>query len=200
MLHFLVPCQCGQKLEVTPAQAGQQMTCVCGRGIDVPTLRGLQSLERVGDAAAPAPRRWGARQGLLFLGCAIASLSLIAAAGLEYFHPRELIVVQRLLPAGAADAPALIDVIDYMDNFASLTPADVWLTWEITRAAGPDPRLSRDGAIADRTENHWRSNWRDWIYLVLGSGGIGAVLIAAGLLIPAKRTRPKGRRQARAVS
>lgn len=50
--RFLLPCGCGQKLVVDATQAGQQLSCGCGASLVVPTLRGLESLERVEEPAA----------------------------------------------------------------------------------------------------------------------------------------------------
>jgi len=196
MHSFLLPCECGHKLEVTAAQAGQRLTCACGRGIDVPTLRGLQSLERTGGDTAPAPRRWGARQGLLFLGTAIALVSLIAAVGLELTRPKGLIVVERLLPPLGHPGLPLQDSIEPMPNFKTLAPADVWLTWQITTPVGADPRASVYGSIADHNETRWVLSWRDWRSMVWITGGIGIALITASLLIPARKVRPKARNRA----
>jgi hypothetical protein len=200
MSSFLLPCECGRKLEVTAAQAGQRMTCACGRAVDVPTLRGLQSLERTGDETAPTPRRWGARQGLLFLGTAIALVSLIAAVGLELTRPKGLIVVERLLPPLNHPGIPLQDSIEPMTNFQSLTPADVWLTWQITTPVGADPRASVYGSIADHSETHSVLSWRDWRFMVWIIGGIGIALITASLLIPARKVRPTARNRAGSTS
>jgi hypothetical protein len=158
----------------------------------VPTLRGLQSLERTHDdegARAPAPRRWGARQGLLFLGTLLAVVSLVAAVGLEFFRPTQLMVVERLLPPTNPPGPVVRDWPEPMAVFKSLTPADVWLTWEITAPVGADRRATMIGHFADQNETHWVLAWQDWKYMVWVIGGFGVALIAVSLLIPAKSAR-----------
>jgi hypothetical protein len=73
--QYLLPCACGQKLRVAPAQAGGQVTCACGQSLAVPTLRGLKALEPARDASsAPAAPGWSTLHGLVF------SLSLVVAA------------------------------------------------------------------------------------------------------------------------
>jgi len=155
----------------------------------VPTLRGLQSLERTREPAEPAPRRWGARQGLLFLGATIAVVSLLAAVGLEVFRPTELVVVERLLPPSKPPGHLWQDWLEPMSVLPSLTHADVWLTWEITAPLGADRRVSVAGLYADSNETHWVLAWRDWRYMVWIIGGIGVVIVVISLLIPARSVR-----------
>jgi hypothetical protein len=201
MPSFLLPCECGQKLEVTAAQAGQRLTCACGRAIDVPTLRGLQSLERTVSAAMPAQRRWGARQGLLFLGAAIAGASLIAAGWLQFTRPKELMIVERLMPRSDPPSPLVRDWPEPMADFDTLSPADVWLTWRATTPAGADRRVLTLGLFADNSETHLFLNWREWRLMVWIIGGIGVAIIAVGLLIPARSIRrPTAKNRAGAPS
>jgi hypothetical protein len=49
--RFLLPCDCGKKLIVDATQAGEQLSCECGASLAVPTLRGLESLERLDEPA-----------------------------------------------------------------------------------------------------------------------------------------------------
>ena len=69
---YLVPCTCGNKVQVRARQAGDQVTCKCGAVVNVPTIRGLKQLETVidEDERPDAPRSsW---QGPIF------SLGLVA--------------------------------------------------------------------------------------------------------------------------
>jgi hypothetical protein len=133
---------------------------------------------------------------LLFLGAAIALLSLIAAIGLEITRPKGLIIVERLVPASGNPGPPWRDSIEPMANFKSLTPADVWLTWQITTPVGADARATVYGAIADRNETHWVLSWRDWTYMVWIICGIGIAITAISLLIPARKVRRTARNRA----
>ena len=73
--QYLLPCACGEKLRVAPAQAGGQVTCGCGQCLTVPTLRGLKALELAPDKTpAPAAPGWSTIHGLIF------SISLVVAA------------------------------------------------------------------------------------------------------------------------
>ena len=73
---FLLPCACGQRLEVDASQSGLTVPCLCGESLVVPTLRGLQKLERTGGEMEKRRFAWGAREGTIVIGI------LITAAGL----------------------------------------------------------------------------------------------------------------------
>lgn len=117
MSHYLLPCECGQKLVVSTTQAGERLQCTCGRQLEVPTLRALQALERRDDAGAkPELAPWGWRQGLAFLGASIFVLASLALVVLQLTKPpsRE----QSLMAA----RPESID-------FKAISPAGAWYQW-----------------------------------------------------------------------
>jgi hypothetical protein len=86
--HYLLPCSCGQKLRVAPAEAGGQVTCGCGKSLVVPTLRGLRELELATPVAEGKPvPGWSTTHGIFFSGgivLAIAGIALIAFHVLRY--------------------------------------------------------------------------------------------------------------------
>jgi hypothetical protein len=149
----------------------------------------MQSLERTGEDARPAPRRWGARQGLLFLGATITIVSLIAAVGLQFLRPTEVMIVERLVPPSKPPGHLWQDWMEPMSILPTLTPADVWLTWDITAPEGADRRVTKSGLYADSNETHWVLAWEDWRYMVWIIGGIGVVILVVSLLIPARSVR-----------
>jgi hypothetical protein len=209
MSRFLLPCKCGRKLEVSTAQAGERLTCQCGEQLDVPTLRGMQSLERVAEQAPPyAPRRWTKRMGLVFLGLTLVVLAIGGRIWLERTRPKDLIIVESLVPSGMKGTAAYA-TID-LDGLDELSPADVWLTWHVTTSLAlvrglatsgpvPDPDLAKRAAIADAVMKQWTENWRDWSYLDWGIGGLGLVVAALGLLIPQRKVRRRGKPRAATV-
>ncbi len=81
MFHLLT-CECGREITVTRKQAGQQLACVCGLTLQVPTLRGFSELP-VAPAAAtetaqarlPAEQASSAWSG--WRGPAIAAASVV---------------------------------------------------------------------------------------------------------------------------
>src|SRR5438067_13539894 len=90
MTHYLLPCSCGQKARVAAAQAGAQVTCVCGKSLSVPTLRGIRQLEIAPpEATAKSAGRWSPIHGALFAsGLLIATIGVgfLAFFGLRYIQ------------------------------------------------------------------------------------------------------------------
>lgn len=72
---YLLPCpRCNTRLRVTPAQAGQLISCACGAKVDVPTLRDLRLLEPAPAeemAAGPAPPAWDIGKTISLVGILI---------------------------------------------------------------------------------------------------------------------------------
>jgi hypothetical protein len=95
MPDYLLPCPCGQKHRVGPAQAGDSVICSCGNKLAVPTLRGLRDLEPAPPiASTTAPAAWTLAHGIAFssgLALAAAAIAVLAFFGLRYaqlhFHP-----------------------------------------------------------------------------------------------------------------
>jgi len=84
-LRYLLPCPCGRKIPVEPAQAGERFSCKCGRSIEVPTLGALRSLETVAEESKKPARgaSWGLPQGLVSVG---AIVLFGAVAALVFFY------------------------------------------------------------------------------------------------------------------
>lgn len=83
-LKYLLPCECGIRIPVGKAQAGEVVSCSCGRRIEVPTLLRLRDLDTIEDdqPLRAADSSWDIRNGLIAIGVAI---TLLAAAGAAYF-------------------------------------------------------------------------------------------------------------------
>jgi hypothetical protein len=78
--QYLLPCSCGQKVRVEPAQAGGQVACACGASLHVPTLRGLRQLEVAppDKSTRNAGRQWGPVRGAMFsIGLLVTVISLL---------------------------------------------------------------------------------------------------------------------------
>ncbi len=80
MSDYLLPCTCGKKIGVTKSQAGQTVRCTCGTELEVPTLRNLSELERVGTRGVAKTTTWTNRHRLVF-SLAIVALAGVLAAG-----------------------------------------------------------------------------------------------------------------------
>jgi len=84
---YLLPCSCGQKTPVSVAQAGGQVTCICGKSLSVPTLRGLRELEIAPTVAVEKKAGWSRVHGAIFAsGLTIAAIGvvLLTLSALQY--------------------------------------------------------------------------------------------------------------------
>jgi hypothetical protein len=176
--YYLLPCSCGKKTEVDSGQAGLNLRCSCGAELAVPTMRGLNQLERA--AEPPAGRRpvaspqsrWGARQALIFLGLVILLGVLPPAVLVWYTYPPR---------------PQLVDNFQEM-NRDDIDRMALLQTWELWKGLRKD--------FADETEMPLMQVYqvlekaaRTRATIVATIGGIGLLLIVAGLLVkkPARR-------------
>ncbi len=92
---YLLPCICGQEIPVEATQAGQQVRCLCGVELEVPTLLNLTRLKPAEPpAAAAAPRRarsaWGPRQRVMLVGLAIMVVGALWVGWELLSRPRRL--------------------------------------------------------------------------------------------------------------
>ncbi|HEY1601064.1 MAG TPA: hypothetical protein VGG64_15785 [Pirellulales bacterium] len=85
--EYLLPCACGETIVVDRSQAGLTARCRCGADIAIPTLRGLEQLQRYTPTDEKTPSVWGPRQATFFLGGLIAGLALVAMVGLWLTRP-----------------------------------------------------------------------------------------------------------------
>jgi hypothetical protein len=164
MKKYLLPCNCGQNVEVDASQAGLQVVCGCGAKLDVPTMRGLSQL-RVAEApareASVSQAAWGPGQGSMFLGAVLAICGVIALALVWRTRPQWEVQTQQIVV-----------------NVERLSPAQLWEHWQDLRKglAPPD----------DPVRKHFESDWERYrrhrmmaaIPFVLGT-----VMMVAGLVL-----------------
>ncbi len=171
--QYLLPCQCGKTIAVSPRQAGDHIACDCGTVAEVPTLRRLRELptQELIETTEPA---WGLRQGVLAAGL-VGVLALSAAAGWLIFtqpaspEPFDAVARQKVVTSG-------IDKI---------TPAQAWLMW----SNAYEPLANRGFQLLQNPEElntlHQievsQAN-RSWLIKI--TGGLLAVTLAAYALLP----------------
>lgn len=96
MSRYLLPCSCGKSSSISAAQAGETITCSCGKRLEVPTLRGLRDLERVEPDAATlreAGRTWEDRHRVAFVLVVIAVAALGTAGYLAARLPAKPVFI-----------------------------------------------------------------------------------------------------------
>ena len=97
--RYLLPCKCGENLQVDASEAGLTLTCVCGAQLEAPTLRGLTKLQKVVVLDPPAKEVWGGRQRGIVIGTLVALLGF--SLGLYWtmkpsVTPREALDIREL--------------------------------------------------------------------------------------------------------
>ena len=179
-IQYLLPCpDCGQNLKVELSQAGETVGCACGRGVDVPTMRGLRQLPIVEETRAAAEaeaqaqsRQWGPRQGLILIGALILLAGLAAAVYFMRTYPE---------PAYTRDEVAEITSQQIQDSPLTKT----WIYWKdleengITAAPTP-PEL-------DFAERVALANQR--LAIAFGVAGIGLLLVLGGTIATLARAK-----------
>ena len=69
-LYYQLPCSCGHTVSVEASQAGEQVSCVCGKTLNVPSLLKLKQLPTIGadETEKSTERSINPRQILLMTG------------------------------------------------------------------------------------------------------------------------------------
>jgi hypothetical protein len=113
--QYLLPCSCGQKLTVSPSQAGNQVACSCGKLLSVPTLRGLRELESA-PSTAPAQVKtgWSPIHGTIFAGgLVVAAIGIVFLAlhGLQYSQIMGFKLTEDFTPNVVSNEMSRIDAL-----------------------------------------------------------------------------------------
>ena len=87
-MKYLLPCSCGQSVEVEPGQAGQTVACACGERLIVPSM--LQVKELPSAPTQPKPKRAESdalRRTFFVLGIVLLFPALLLAPYLYMWKP-----------------------------------------------------------------------------------------------------------------
>jgi hypothetical protein len=142
------------------------LPCECGARLDVPTIRGLDSLERVTTQGPQA--RWGNRQAVLLIGLLIALVGFGLGGVRHAFPPK--------VPFTTADVERDVE-LGY--HAIQQTPAnEVWQLWE-RYSAGLDrremPALTQYRVDLERNTR--------WIWTLYAVGALGLAIAGSSLWI-----------------
>ncbi len=161
--QYLLPCRCGRKIPIETTQAGQPVRCQCGLTQEVPTLRKIVALDRLGPAlgAASQAKSWGTRQRVTLLGATI----LVVALGLMVV----LVIQHPTMPS-------------YPDP-QQLSPLESLKFWE-QMLYGPDISWLPPIQLYQAKRAAW---WR-WFDLDVVLALAGLITMAASLAVPQARS------------
>jgi hypothetical protein len=117
MTTYLLKCECGKNLPVQVGQAGEQVSCACGKQVSVPPLRMLRHLpvaeeETVSQTGAT----WDARKG-------VAAAAFIAAIVLVGFAAWSRIT-EPVVPEFPADHETTVKT-----ELDKMMPLEAWQMW-----------------------------------------------------------------------
>jgi hypothetical protein len=106
---YLLPCECGQSIAIDSSQAGQQVSCACGKSQEAPTLRAMRNLPSVGEfrhetKPRPEPAPWSPLQGALFGAGALIALLSGCVAGYAYY-----VILENDVPAPRMESAEDVD-------------------------------------------------------------------------------------------
>lgn len=179
MAKYSLPCTaCERSLVVDAGQAGQTVVCQCGQALEVPTMRGLNALQRVESAPTAEQSEWNKGKGLILCGLTLATIALVVALYLQF--TRE----------------PVFDEEGVLRDSTALRPSDAWRAWNYMESEGIDrqPLDVRPDAIAKSAER------TRWIWVAAGVGLVGLGLAAIGAFMrpaPPQAKKGGGKRKAR---
>lgn len=119
--QYLLPCSCGQKVQVAIAQAGGEVSCACGKRLAVPTLRGIRQLESAGDTPLATRSSWTRAHGGFFAGGLVVVCLGLGLAGYNAFRYAQLsgYTVDR-------SADVVKEFAGQLDNIKPTEALDLW--------------------------------------------------------------------------
>ena len=176
--NYLLPCDCGNSVPIGVSQAGQQVTCTCGRKLDVPSLRAIRQLppavDKAGDKKLSQAATWNPIKGTLF---AVGTLLIIGGMSVGAYSFYVYSELAPLRPSTAAYDES-IEAIDAM------TAAELFEAWNAIKVHGLEEGGVSPFVIA-RTIAQEKLRWVYVSLLVMGIGLLAAVL---PMFIGTKRT------------
>lgn len=173
---YLLPCECGNRVEVDTTQAGLLVECTCGTKLKVPTLRGLADCERVEQQAEPSTSNWGAGHGLMLLGGVV----LFLGAGFAFYCWQIAEYNDQLEFTVGIDREA------HRQDVEKMTPGQLWIEWvrmprslrSIKLEDDPIGMRGREMILERYVTQYRRFTWLGIVVAVFGLGlaVLGAVL------------------------
>lgn len=85
-MKYLLPCECGQSVEVEPGQAGQTVTCPCGKGLLVPSMLQVKALPVAPEKPVSQSRKTGTSYITAWVALLFGIVCLLISLPLWRFH------------------------------------------------------------------------------------------------------------------
>lgn len=148
------------------SQAGLRVRCECGAELEVPTIRGLRSLEQV--AVEQRASRWGNRQAVLLIGLTLALVGFGVGGYKQMFPPR--------LPFTMEDVE--LDIREAKQALETAPATGALKLWNQLR----DGLDTRELAAITKHRAATEQNWR-WIWTLYAVGVAGLAIAASSRLV-----------------
>lgn len=171
--QFLLPCECGNQLVVTPAQAGRRIDCDCGRVVAVPTLGGLRQLAPVKESTPEArrPVAWNAWRGMLFVGGVLLAILGLVIGGYASNIVRQIDVAR---VAEYVEGQELADI----DEIEKMSPAATYELWKNIK----NLELGRPGYAPQLRAQAAVNRYFTWAAVGFGIAALGLAMSAFSLV------------------
>lgn len=169
MTKYLLPCDCGESIPIDATQAGQPVSCSCGRTMEIPTMRALRQLEPC--AAAEQPKRkaeWNASAGAVFAIGTLVTICGLAVGGFGYFNWWH----NQLPPLPQ------IYIDSYVLEVDEASADQVWDMWNQTLEMRLAPYESAPEVVARRTAEFFLPV----VYVGLAIAAVGIAVAMSALL------------------
>ncbi len=172
---YLLPCTCGEKILVDKSQAGLPVPCRCGKELTIPTLRGFAQLEQT-TVDGRAAREWSSRQGVHFIGAAIAVLGLLAAGWFALGRPQYPHEVESELIAAAGSTAD-------MQNASVESLRKYWRDARVSVENDPSPYAGQHLAMLSIFQ-YAEEAFRARMTVAAIVTAVGATIFCVGFLLP----------------
>ncbi len=175
--RYQLPCpSCSAVLKVSTTQAGESLTCSCGKEVLVPTLRELRQLDTAADEISAAKTSsWSPLRGGLF----VSGICLIAVAAIGHWRidgqRRELDIAQPEFRKISFDVQ-------------TLTLSGAWQAWTHFRDQSLDFRETPQFVENRRKHRELTA----YLYGFWTAAGVGALLVIVSLCLGGKPLAARG--------
>lgn len=169
--QYLLPCECGNKIPVTTAQAGRIVACSCGQEIKVPNLGALRQLEQAhtGTTSKQAVQ-WNAGRGVLFVVGILLTIIGLLVGGWGSLILRQIDLEHEATHFNLAEVADIEDV-------EKMPPADVYELWKNVASHGP----GQAGTARPLQAQAWAAYYRNMAITGFVIAAVGLVMAGSTL-------------------
>jgi hypothetical protein len=174
--HFLLPCECGNQIPVTTAQAGRLLACSCGREVKAPSLGGLRQLAPAQAGNDNPAIAWNAGRGILFVAGVLLTLLGLLVGGYGSY------IFSQINVAAVTEHFDLTEVAD-IENVDKMSPSDAYDVWKVIVEHG----LGQAGTAPPLQAQQWSRFYFTVTIIGFVTAAVGLAMAAGSLVRSAPR-------------